>query len=152
MTNTLSHFVYTRASTFSAGFSKPGSSGLPPWPRISRPHRPAHHQAKGLCPQHCHFQLSLSLSLDVTILNQIEALEAIAGVMGVGFETQNKYKIKNSLGQVPSSFICRQLDPVFERKTIHDFKLAESFHLECVQSQGGLRVLHSYVVRTKSAF
>ena len=62
MTNTLSHFVYTRASTFSAGFSKPGSSGLPPWPRISRPHRPAHHQAKGLCPQHCHFQLYLSLS------------------------------------------------------------------------------------------
>ena len=47
-------------------------------------------------------------ALDVTILNQIEALEAIAGVMGVGFETQNKYKIKNSLGQVRSSFICQQ--------------------------------------------
>ena len=96
-------------------------------------------------------------ALDVTILNQIEALEAIAGVMGVGFETQNKYKIKNSLGQVPSSFICRQLDPVFERKNntlqlSNDFKLSESVHLECVQSQGGLRVLHSYVVRTKSAF
>ena len=33
-------------------------------------------------------------------VNQVEALEAIAGVMGVGFETSNKYKIKNSLGQV----------------------------------------------------
>ena len=34
------------------------------------------------------------------MMNQIEALEAIAGVMGYGFETSNKYKIKNSLGQV----------------------------------------------------
>ena len=34
------------------------------------------------------------------MINQIEALEAIAGVMGYGFETSNKYKIKNSLGQV----------------------------------------------------
>ena len=33
-------------------------------------------------------------------------LEAIAGVMGYGMETANKYKIKNSLGQVaPDSFV-----------------------------------------------
>ena len=38
-------------------------------------------------------------------VNQVEALEAIAGVMGYGFETSNKYKIKNSLGQVGASLI-----------------------------------------------
>ena len=38
-------------------------------------------------------------------VNQVEALEAIAGVMGYGFETSNKYKIKNSLGQVGPSFV-----------------------------------------------
>ena len=39
-------------------------------------------------------------SLKANMIYQIEALEAIAGVMGYGFETSNKYKIKNSLGQV----------------------------------------------------
>jgi len=27
-------------------------------------------------------------------------MEAITGALGIGFETKNKYKIKNSLGQV----------------------------------------------------
>ena len=37
---------------------------------------------------------------------QVEMLEAIAGVMGYGMETANKYKIKNSLGQVaPDYFV-----------------------------------------------
>ena len=31
---------------------------------------------------------------------KVEALEAITGALGIGFETKNKYKIKNSLGQV----------------------------------------------------
>jgi hypothetical protein len=34
------------------------------------------------------------------VKQKIEALEAISGALGMGFETQNKYKIKNSLGQV----------------------------------------------------
>jgi hypothetical protein len=43
----------------------------------------------------------VSLLLDQLIVKQkIEALEAISGALGMGFETQNKYKIKNSLGQV----------------------------------------------------
>jgi hypothetical protein len=42
--------------------------------------------------------------LDQLIVKQkIEALEAISGALGMGFETQNKYKIKNSLGQVSRS-------------------------------------------------
>jgi hypothetical protein len=45
-----------------------------------------------------------SPSLDQLIVKQkIEALEAISGALGMGFETQNKYKIKNSLGQVSRS-------------------------------------------------
>jgi hypothetical protein len=37
------------------------------------------------------------------VKQKIEALEAISGALGMGFETQNKYKIKNSLGQVSRS-------------------------------------------------
>ena len=43
-------------------------------------------------------------------VNQVEALEAIAGVMGYGFETSNKYKIKNSLGQV--GYLNNSLTPL----------------------------------------
>ena len=32
-------------------------------------------------------------------------LEAAAAVLGIGFETKNKYKIKNSLGQVGKNII-----------------------------------------------
>ena len=75
------------------GFPKPGPSGLSPGLGIPRPDRPAHHQTKGL------LIVILKCSCHQKV-NQVEALEAIAGVMGYGFETSNKYKIKNSLGQV----------------------------------------------------
>ena len=83
-------------TTLELGFSKPGPSGLSPRLGISRPHRPAHHQTEGFSLLKCSPHLKV---------NQVEALEAIAGVMGVGFETSNKYKIKNSLGQVGASVI-----------------------------------------------
>ena len=39
--------------------------------------------------------------IDQLIIKQkLEMLEAVAGVMGYGLETANKYKIKNSVGQV----------------------------------------------------
>lgn len=39
--------------------------------------------------------------IDQLIIKQrLEMLEAVAGVLGYGLETANKYKIKNSLGQV----------------------------------------------------
>ena len=44
-----------------------------------------------------------TMTIFVCFPKQIEALEAIAGVMGYGFETANKYKIKNSLGQVDNT-------------------------------------------------
>ena len=34
------------------------------------------------------------------IKQKVEMLEAVAGVMGYGLETSNKYRIKNVLGQV----------------------------------------------------
>ena len=38
--------------------------------------------------------------IDQLIIKQrLEALEAAAGLMGYNFETENKYKIKNVLGQ-----------------------------------------------------
>ena len=46
--------------------------------------------------------------IDQLIIKQrLEMLEAVAGVMGYGLETANKYKIKNVLGQVYQSlFSC----------------------------------------------
>jgi len=41
----------------------------------------------------------LALIDQLFIKQKVEMLEAVAGVMGMGFETANKYKIKNSLGQ-----------------------------------------------------
>ena len=43
----------------------------------------------------------LNLSDQLIIKQKVEVLEAITGALGIGFETKNKYKIKNSLGQVP---------------------------------------------------
>ena len=42
----------------------------------------------------------LNLSDQLIIKQKVEVLEAITGALGIGFETKNKYKIKNSLGQV----------------------------------------------------
>ena len=47
--------------------------------------------------------ITATMTIFVCFPKQIEALEAIAGVMGYGFETANKYKIKNSLGQVDNT-------------------------------------------------
>jgi len=51
-------------------------------------------------PLNCPPGLEYLTLIDQLIIKQkFEALEAVAGVLGYGFETQNKYKIKNSLGQ-----------------------------------------------------
>jgi Scramblase len=42
----------------------------------------------------------LSVTDQLIIKQKVEALEALTGALGMGFETKNKYKIKNSLGQV----------------------------------------------------
>lgn len=56
--------------------------------------------SQNLVPVDCPPGLEYLALIDQLIIKQkVEALEAIAGVMGVGFETSNKYKIKNSLGQ-----------------------------------------------------
>ena len=45
--------------------------------------------------------------IDQLIIKQKkEMLEAISAVMGAGFETSNKYKIKNVLGQVWDNTWC----------------------------------------------
>jgi len=56
--------------------------------------------SQNLVPVDCPPGLEYLALIDQLIIKQkVEALEAIAGVMGYGFETSNKYKIKNSLGQ-----------------------------------------------------
>jgi len=56
--------------------------------------------SQNMVPVDCPPGLEYLALIDQLIIKQkIEALEAIAGVMGYGFETANKYKIKNSLGQ-----------------------------------------------------
>ena len=54
-----------------------------------------------LVPLNCPPGLEYLTMIDQLIVKQkLEALEAIAGVMDMNFETANKYKIKNVLGQV----------------------------------------------------
>ena len=42
----------------------------------------------------------LTMIDQLMIKQKVEMLEAVAGVMGYGLETSNKYRIKNVLGQV----------------------------------------------------
>ena len=54
-----------------------------------------------LVPLNCPPGLEYLTMIDQLIVKQkLEMLEAVAGVMGYGLETSNKYKIKNVLGQV----------------------------------------------------
>ena len=54
-----------------------------------------------MVPLNCPPGLEYLTMIDQLIVKQkLEALEAIAGVMDMNFETANKYKIKNVLGQV----------------------------------------------------
>ena len=54
-----------------------------------------------MVPLNCPPGLEYLTMIDQLIIKQkTEMMEAIAGVMDVGFETANKYKIKNVLGQV----------------------------------------------------
>lgn len=56
--------------------------------------------AEAAVPVDCPPGLEYLTLIDQLIIKQkVEMLEAVAGVLGVGFETENKYKIKNSLGQ-----------------------------------------------------
>jgi len=56
--------------------------------------------AQNQVPVDCPPGLEYLVLIDQLIIKQkVEMLEAVAGVMGYGFETANKYKIKNSLGQ-----------------------------------------------------
>jgi uncharacterized protein YxjI len=56
--------------------------------------------AEQMVPLNCPPGLEYLTLIDQLIIKQkVEMMEAIAGVMGFGFETKNKYKIKNSLGQ-----------------------------------------------------
>jgi len=56
--------------------------------------------AEQMVPLNCPPGLEYLTLIDHLIIKQkFEAMEAIAGVLGMGFETANKYKIKNSLGQ-----------------------------------------------------
>merc|ERR1719334_2915302 len=51
-------------------------------------------------PLNCPPGLEYLAMIDQLIIKQkVEMLEAVAGVMGYGLETSNKYRIKNSLGQ-----------------------------------------------------
>ena len=60
-----------------------------------------------MVPLNCPPGLEYLTMIDQLIIKQkTEMMEAIAGVMDVGFETANKYKIKNVLGQV-SIYITR---------------------------------------------
>ena len=57
-----------------------------------------------MVPLNCPPGLEYLTMIDQLIIKQkTEMMEAIAGVMDVGFETSNKYKIKNVLGQVSQS-------------------------------------------------
>ena len=54
-----------------------------------------------MVPLNCPPGLEYLTMIDQLIVKQkLEMLEAVAGVMGYGLETSNKYKIKNVLGQV----------------------------------------------------
>ena len=54
-----------------------------------------------LVPLNCPPGLEYLTMIDQLIVKQkLEMLEAVAGVMGYGLETSNKYNIKNVLGQV----------------------------------------------------
>jgi uncharacterized protein YxjI len=56
--------------------------------------------AETLVPVDCPPGLEYLTLIDQLIIKQkVEMLEALSGMMGMGFETSNKYKIKNSLGQ-----------------------------------------------------
>jgi len=56
--------------------------------------------AENLVPVDCPPGLEYLALIDQLIIKQrVEMLEAVAGVMGAGLETANKYRIKNSLGQ-----------------------------------------------------
>jgi uncharacterized protein YxjI len=53
-----------------------------------------------MVPANCPPGLEYLAMIDQLIIKQkVEMLEAVAGVMGYGLETSNKYRIKNSLGQ-----------------------------------------------------
>jgi len=53
-----------------------------------------------MVPQDCPPGLEYLTLIDQMIIKQkVEMIEAVAGVMGYGLETANKYRIKNSLGQ-----------------------------------------------------
>ena len=83
-----------------------------------------------MVPLNCPPGLEYLTMIDQLIVKQkLEMLEAVAGVMGYGLETSNKYKIKNVLGQV--SF--------YKKLVIND---CNSWFVECVQSRGGHRLLH----------
>ena len=76
-----------------------------------------------MVPLNCPPGLEYLTMIDQLIVKQkFEAMEAIAGVMGVGLETSNKYKIKNVLGQVKKT-VKRKLNGEFI-----------DICLECVQS------------------
>ena len=60
-----------------------------------------------------------------------EMLEAITAVMGAGFETSNKYKIKNVLGQVCNASSVLYIE-----------QLSLPSILEHLQSEGGHGLLH----------
>lgn len=56
--------------------------------------------AQQMVPLNCPPGLEYLTLIDQLIIKQkVEVLEAITGALGIGFETKNKYKIKNSLGQ-----------------------------------------------------
>ena len=58
-------------------------------------------------PLNCPSGLEYLTMIDQLIIKQKkEMLEAITAVMGAGFETSNKYKIKNVLGQVCDNPYC----------------------------------------------
>ena len=60
-----------------------------------------------MVPLNCPPGLEYLTMIDQLIVKQkLEALEAIAGVMGANLETANKYKIKNVMGQVSSNTEC----------------------------------------------
>ena len=62
-----------------------------------------------LVPLNCPPGLEYLTMIDQLIVKQkLEMLEAVAGVMGYGLETSNKYKIKNVLGQVGDTGKARQ--------------------------------------------
>lgn len=55
---------------------------------------------KQMVPENCPPGLEYLTLIDQLMIKQkVEMLEAVAGVMGYGLETSNKYRIKNSLGQ-----------------------------------------------------